>query len=107
MPPKKKSRHIGQLLPEVGISAEQRKAMSVLNGDYDDQPGEYVTACETAVRVSSSIRSAIAADYLEFGTQVRVLEIRHVIIDQRVRGRIETPPGWITIFDAKHRFRLV
>ena len=78
--------------------------------ESNDQPGEYIIVVPTAVRVGSSVkRGRATAKPLEFGTQVRVVEVVEIndeAFGPRSRGRIEALPGWITIYDAENRVRL-
>lgn len=65
----------------------------------DLTPGQYVVtnnmvAVTTGVASSSPILGPLLA-----GTRINILEVVHQNDEQRVRGRIDNPPGWISLLD--------
>eukprot|EP00928_Gymnodinium_smaydae_P052788 TRINITY_DN36951_c0_g1_i1.p1 TRINITY_DN36951_c0_g1~~TRINITY_DN36951_c0_g1_i1.p1 ORF type:complete len:568 (-),score=120.16 TRINITY_DN36951_c0_g1_i1:76-1719(-) len=63
-----------------------------------DAPGRYLVT--NAAGVSSTAALGEPYTVLEAGTFVDVSELVHGVKEQRLRGRIVEPPGWISILDT-------
>lgn len=75
------------------------------DGTYnDDGPGEYIITADTFVTKTIERESEHVAD-VDHGTQVRVLEVMPHSPEHRVRARIQSPPGWISIANLKDGHR--
>ncbi|CAK0800426.1 unnamed protein product [Prorocentrum cordatum] len=72
----------------------------------DDAPGLYCLTNGALVTAAAATASPEVAR-LGQGSTVRVLEVRRLADAQRVRGRIENPPGWISLLDLSDGFRWV
>lgn len=70
-----------------------------------DNPGKYVIVHNgTGVSQNYSRRSSQLTT-LEKGTVVKVVEVREVAREQRIRGRIEIPQGWVSLEDTSDSYR--
>lgn len=71
----------------------------------EDHPGTYVIVHEnTAVTAERAAAPPTLAN-LAAGTCVNVLEVLHMAEEQRVRGRIKEPEGWISLLDTSDGYR--
>jgi hypothetical protein len=62
------------------------------------KPGEYLIVIQEGVPVSSEVAlSSNSVGHVFKGSSVAVLEIADKLEDGRVRGRIESPAGWISL----------
>lgn len=68
-----------------------------------EEPGEYDITNGAAVGEAPSTRSKIFCS-LEKGTHVTVLEVVHMPAEQRVRGRIREPAGFISLRNTSSEF---
>lgn len=74
----------------------------------EDSPGMYVvTYNNTFVSEEATIPASEEGvrHRLEEGHVVRVLEVMDVLEQNRVRARIQSPPGWISLMDIKFGYR--
>ena len=80
--------------------------MTVLQeNEVEDGVGWYYISHEgTALRDDPSMGTDRSAS-LAFGTLVRVVEVLHNIEMQRVRARIEEPPGWISLKNTENGYQ--
>lgn len=106
----------GELEYEVLIEggSEGRGAGAILAGvaqdasDQDIQPGVYKVMAGTAVyRTSTGCSDRDAVGHLAAGQQVSVQQVLNCPSEQRVRGRIDDPQGWIPLLDTSDGFRWV
>lgn len=93
---------ISQVPPRDGSMSPPWVATSIPSGadrstqDISDGPGTYEIIVDfTAVGPSVALGSVITE--LEEGTFVDVLEVVNRVNDKRVRGRIRSPAGWISL----------
>eukprot|EP00930_Biecheleria_cincta_P031075 TRINITY_DN21558_c0_g1_i1.p1 TRINITY_DN21558_c0_g1~~TRINITY_DN21558_c0_g1_i1.p1 ORF type:complete len:407 (-),score=74.74 TRINITY_DN21558_c0_g1_i1:168-1388(-) len=71
----------------------------------EDGPGYYlVTHNNAAVRAGPSLQDAVVGR-LAAGEVLHVVEVLVVQSEERVRGRIEEPAGWISLLDTKGGYR--
>jgi len=71
----------------------------------EDTPGQYIVIHD-GVAVSSGLSTVSPiTQILAFGTVVNVLEVARIEEDKRVRGRIEDPPGWVSLLDTGDGYR--
>jgi len=73
----------------------------VVRISVEDQPGHYILANSAVVRAGCSLETYIVVD-LPGGAHVQVLEVADVAVENRIRGRLEEPEGWITLCDTEH-----
>merc|ERR1712176_1619215 len=66
----------------------------------EDGPGEYVMTKMSAVKSGISTKSPHIGT-LSGDTMVEVLQVVSYIKENRVRGRIKKPPGWISILNIE------
>jgi len=106
----------GELEYEVLIEggSEGRGAGAILAGaahdvgEQDIQPGIYKVMAGTAVyRTSTGCSDRDAVGHLAAGQQVSVQQVLNCPSEQRVRGRIDDPHGWIPLLDTSDGFRWV
>lgn len=72
---------------------------------HADGPGTYVIVEDgTVVTEGSSIESTEVAE-LAHGTQVEVVEVHILDDEERIRARIISPEGWISVLDTDDGFR--
>lgn len=71
-------------------------------------PGKFrvVNPPGAAVNEEQSLKSKVVC-VLEAGTEIDVLEVVKVDCEERVRGRIASPPGWLSLVNTKNGFRWV
>jgi len=84
--------------PDLAI-VEHKEAV-----DESDKPGIYEIICTAELRTSQS-RSSYKIGSLLPMTEVEVLEVVRVMEDQRVRGKIKHPEGWISLLNISDGFR--
>lgn len=94
--------------PTSGYRFAKRRPEPEKPPPTEDKPGEYtVTHNNAAVRSTIELSSPII-EHLEVGTVITVLEVApHAERElQRIRARIESPVGWISLIDpvSGHRF---
>lgn len=73
----------------------------------DDEPGKYRIIGNGGSTVGDSLitEGQNLVGRLEKGAIVNVLEVRAVPKEKRIRGRIEKPPGWISLENTETKFR--
>jgi len=73
-------------------------------GEIEDGPGEYIITSTSSVTVGEG-RSSEGVVVLEPGARVTVLEIIHRKKEQRLRGRIKEPAGYISLKNTQQGTR--
>jgi len=101
------------LLPGMGVvgpgPGEESQTPTMADDEVEDSPGMYViTHNNTFVSEDARIPPSEheVRHRLEEGREIRVLEVVQVPEQNRVRARIQNPPGWISLKDVKlgHRW---
>eukprot|EP00427_Karlodinium_veneficum_P053949 CAMPEP_0169404868 /NCGR_PEP_ID=MMETSP1017-20121227/56629_1 /TAXON_ID=342587 /ORGANISM="Karlodinium micrum, Strain CCMP2283" /LENGTH=329 /DNA_ID=CAMNT_0009511399 /DNA_START=63 /DNA_END=1049 /DNA_ORIENTATION=- len=69
-----------------------------------DRPGVYRMLVKAAVTSDVSLDSS-KGDVLEAGTRINVIEVRQVVDADRVRGKINTPEGWVSLLRPSDGYR--
>lgn len=74
----------------------------------DMEPGAYKVTMSTAVyRTSTKCTDRDVVAHVEQGQQVQVEEVMNCLSEERVRGLISEPRGWIPLMDTRDGFRWV
>ena len=92
----------------VTVSSRGKEVESLLRSfrDLQDETGTYVISSRAAVLVSpSKDLSPTPIAELSTGDIVEVIEYEVLQEAQRVRGRLEDPPGWISLRNPSSGFR--
>jgi len=92
------------LLAPSPPSPQGASAAGSVVGLPEDGPGVYIVERPVALEPTSAIGDHSGAlAVLHAGTLVRVLAVARV--STRIRGRIEHPPGWISLLDTEDGYR--
>merc|ERR1712232_1371357 len=69
-------------------------------------PGNYVITHDN-IKLSpfAALGSALGVERLSAGTVINVLEVQILEEEKRVRGRIESPEGWISLMNTENGYR--
>uniref|UniRef100_A0A7S4Q6U7 IRG-type G domain-containing protein n=1 Tax=Alexandrium monilatum TaxID=311494 RepID=A0A7S4Q6U7_9DINO len=92
-----------------GLAAAVQAASAVVQR-ADDCPGLYVITHDN-IKVSPQLAlgadqtSMVGIQRLAVGTIISVVEVVSFTEAQRVRGRIEDPPGWISLMNTSNGYR--
>jgi len=71
----------------------------------DMSPGTYVVIAEgTTVTTNKFPSKDTIVQQIVSGSTVEILEVAHIDQIKRVRGRIQDPPGWISLLDTEYGF---
>lgn len=68
-------------------------------------PGKYIIVHDSAVVKSEVALVSPIVGHLRAGDAVQVLSVVHNLADRRARGRVEHPPGWISLVDLDSGYR--
>lgn len=75
---------------------ELRAILRLLDFGEADCPGAYIVVCPGSVTVDVSLGSEMVTE-ISVGTDVMILEVLHHQESNMIRGRTESPPGWISL----------
>lgn len=94
-----------QLSDGRGWAFDRKPGVGVMCTRYvvqdDDRPGPYVVIHDkTGVTPTQNISSEDIVGQLPYGTVVNVLEVVTLAACRRVRGRLESPAGWVSLLDT-------
>jgi hypothetical protein len=101
------------LLPGVLVAEGAMKSRDAeANGKFGapiavdpiDEPGVYVVIDDATVKAAVSV-SSNHVNTVRAGTEVKVLEVVTLQQEQRIRAKIASPEGWISLFNTQNGHR--
>jgi len=93
--------------PQEAPLERHRTASDSTFEEAEDKPGQYIIIHDNTF-LSNSVALPVDEDVLEFlpaGSVVTVVEVVRRDSEKRVRGRLETPAGWISLLDCESGYR--
>mmetsp|Transcript_64655 Transcript_64655/g.135652 ORF Transcript_64655/g.135652 Transcript_64655/m.135652 type:complete len:475 (+) Transcript_64655:1-1425(+) len=72
---------------------------------HGEQPGRYVVIHDNTAVTKGVNPEPPVVGRLAFGAEIQILELVHRSDQNRVRGRVENPAGWISLWDTKDGYR--
>lgn len=86
-------------------TAQAEIAAAAEEGREDNTPGTFVATKEVvSITEGISIASKVSGN-LRKGTRVEIIQVIQNTLEQRLRGRLRSPPGWVSIKDTSDGHR--
>lgn len=73
--------------------------------EAQDAPGAYTVVHDNTAVTAERAAAPPTIAHLPVGSLITVVEVACLVEDNRVRGRIEEPPGWISLLDTSDGYR--
>jgi len=90
---------------EAATVAASEQSFEELEEDNEPGPGKYRITYDGAIVNETSSKDAAVIAKLPMDTVVKVLEVAVLPDDDRIRGRIEDPSGWVSLWNPSQTMR--